>query len=123
MPAPKYVATTRLRMRPTTRLNRMPAAMRKEAARLERGGFEAVAGEAAALSGASFIERRILAGWPLRGRPALSQTAEPGRTCEVRRVRNVIEYLSAGTGGTLCCQPQRASPSIRYAERGASSRA
>src|SRR3954466_5194504 len=61
IPAPKYVATTRFRMRPTTRLSRMPAAIRKEAARLERGGVEAAAG-AAALEESSFIQRGILAG-------------------------------------------------------------
>src|SRR5690349_12011118 len=52
----------RARTSPMRRLARMPAAMRVEAARLERGGVEAAAG-AAAFSGASFIARRILIHW------------------------------------------------------------
>jgi len=37
------------------------------------------------------------------------------------RVRKVIEYLSDATAGILCSKSRRASPEIRYADRGSSS--
>ncbi len=38
----------------------------------------------------------------------------PGSACaRARNVRNVIEYRNTGTGGTLCCHSQRASPCSR----------
>src|SRR5262245_44633191 len=36
-------------------------------------------------------------------------------------VRKVIEYLSDATAGMLCSKSRRASPEIRYADRGSSS--
>src|SRR3954471_13799089 len=69
-------------MSPTRRLSRMPAAMRKEAARLERGGVAAVAC-ALALSGASFMKRRILAGWR-------AQRPERNRISQRRHGRHAV---------------------------------